>query len=1303
MAAKVRHLVVTIPLLLLLVSVVLAANNPSTTRPVARRASNRTAAARRSPPVPPAGSPAGRSKQRGSTARTPAPPTRKRTSPSTGTPTRSPVAAKGGRKVRVPRAGTTAPSSSLSLIKLPNNRYNAKCLDGSPPTYYLRTGYGSGASSWVIYLQGGGWCTSVTACAARAKTVLGSSNFYPPPSDPNFDKTMRDYGNAFTGILSNSSTENPDFYNWNLAMVVYCDGGGFAGTRRQYDLPTGGSIYLDGARVFKSVLEDLYERGLLQARKVLFTGCSAGAQAVSSMCDRVATYLPPGSVKCMMDAGFFLDGWDVTGRMYFRDLSMRFTELHRPAVEQGCGDAYTGSTEYWRCFFPQYNVEFIDTPLYIVNSINDYAAIEILNYAQNTSNNVLKCLAELAPNGGSGGYVPRATRNLLASAAAGARAGRTSRSSAGSRPAASNSSCTVQAQAALKSYSTRMLKPKMVKFTFEDLRAIMDKKNNIRNMSVIAHVDHGKSTLTDSLVAAAGIIAQETAGDVRLTDTRADEAERGITIKSTGISLYYQMTEEELEGLEGVRDGNEYLINLIDSPGHVDFSSEVTAALRITDGALVVVDCIEGVCVQTETVLRQALGERIRPVLTVNKMDRCFLELQLDGEEAYQTFRRVIENSNVIMATYEDKLLGDVMVAPEKGTVAFSAGLHGWAFTLTNFAKMYADKFKVDRKKMMERLWGENFFDTATKKWTTKNTGSPTCSRGFVQFCYNPIKQVISAAMNDEKTKLFPMLEKLHAVLPSDAKELSGKPLMKRTMQAWLPAQAALLEMMIFHLPSPAKAQKYRVENLYEGPLDDQYANAIRNCDPEGPLMLYVSKMIPASDKGRFFAFGRVFAGKVATGMKVRIMGPNYVPGSKKDLYVKSVQRTVVWMGRKQESVEDVPCGNTVAMVGLDQFITKNATLTGEKEVDAHPIKAMKFSVSPVVRVAVQCKVASDLPKLVEGLKRLSKSDPMVVCSIEESGEHIVAGAGELHLEICLKDLQDDFMGGAEIIISDPVVSFRETVLDHSERTVMAKSPNKHNRLYFQARPLEDGLAEAIDDGRVGPRDDPKGRVEILTKEFGWDKEIARKIWCFGPDTMGPNIIVDMCKGVQYLSEIREHVVAGFQWASKEGALAEENMRGIAFELYDVVLHTDAIHRGGGQLIPTARRVFYAAQLTAKPRLLEPVYLVEIQAPEGALGGIYSTLNQKRGQVFEEMQRPGTPLYNIKAHLPVIESFGFSAQLRAATSGQAFPQCVFDHWEMLMSDPLEQGTQAFKIVEDIRKRKGIKLQPPPLSEWEDKL
>jgi len=228
----------------------------------------------------------------------------------------------------------------------------------------------------------------------------------------------------------------------------------------------------------------------------------------------------------------------------------------------------------------------------------------------------------------------------------------------------------------------------------------------------------------------------------------------------------------------------------------------------------------------------------------------------------------------------------------------------------------------------------------------------------------------------------------------------------------------------------------------------------------------------------------------------------------------------------------------------------------------------------------VECKNSQDLPKLVEGLKRLSKSDPMVLCQIEETGEHIVAGAGELHLEICLKDLQEDFMGGAEIRISDPVVSFRESVNGSSDHMCMSKSPNKHNRLYFQAHPLEEGLSEAIDGGDVTPRDEPKARGRFLAEKFGWDKDLSKKIWCFGPDTTGPNLIVDMCKGVQYLNEIKDSCVAAFQWATKEGPLCEENMRGIKFEVHDVVLHTDAIHRGGGQIIPTCRRVLYASMMT---------------------------------------------------------------------------------------------------------------------------
>jgi len=848
----------------------------------------------------------------------------------------------------------------------------------------------------------------------------------------------------------------------------------------------------------------------------------------------------------------------------------------------------------------------------------------------------------------------------------------------------------------------------MVNFSIDEVRACMDKKKNIRNMSVIAHVDHGKSTLTDSLVAKAGIIAASKAGETRATDTRKDEQERCITIKSTAISMYFEMSQKDMEFVKQEKDGNGFLINLIDSPGHVDFSSEVTAALRVTDGALVVVDCVSGVCVQTETVLRQAIAERIRPVLFMNKMDRALLELQLEQEDLYQTFQRIVENVNVIVATYadDDGPMGIVRVDVNNGSVGFGSGLHGWAFTLKQFAEMYASKFGVDIDKMMKKLWGESFFNAKTKKWSkTKEEGN---KRSFVMYVLDPIYMVFDAIMNFKKDQTEKLLTKLTTaggklvkdVLKTEEKELEGKPLMKAVMRNWLPAGDAMFQMIVIHLPSPVTAQKYRAELLYEGPNDDAACQGIMNCDPKAPLMMYVSKMVPTSDKGRFYAFGRVFSGVIATGQKTRIMGPNFVPGKKEDLYEKSIQRTILMMGGRVEAIEDVPAGNICGLVGVDQFLVKTGTITTMKE--AHNMKVMKFSVSPVVRVAVEPKNPADLPKLVEGLKRLSKSDPMVQCMIEESGEHIIAGAGELHLEICLKDLEEDH---AQIPLkkSDPVVSYRETVSEESSIMCLSKSPNKHNRLFMKAVPMPDGLAEDIDKGEVNPRDDFKIRGRYLADKYDYDITEARKIWCFGPDTNGPNLMIDCTKGVQYLNEIKDSVVAGFQWASKEGVLCDENMRAVRFNLYDVTLHADAIHRGGGQIIPTARRVLYACALTAQPRIMEPVYQVEIQCPENAVGGIYGVLNRRRGHVFEEAQTPGTPMFVVKAYLPVNESFGFTADLRSNTGGQAFPQCVFDHWQIMPGDPLQEGSQVYKIIEDTKVRKGLKPGIPDLNNYLDKL
>ena len=875
----------------------------------------------------------------------------------------------------------------------------------------------------------------------------------------------------------------------------------------------------------------------------------------------------------------------------------------------------------------------------------------------------------------------------------------------------------------------------MVKFTVDEIRGMMDKANNIRNISVIAHVDHGKSTLTDSLIGHAGIIAEAKAGDTRFMDTREDEQDRTITIKSTGVSLYFtvqnnkidlakfkpvdaptkKLTKEEKAAekekivahekeMDAKTGEQSFLVNLIDSPGHVDFSSEVTAALRVTDGALVVVDCVEGVCVQTETVLRQAIAERIKPILFVNKLDRIFLEMHMAPEDAYQTFSRAIESVNVVIATYQDELLGDVAVYPEQGNVGFGSGLHGWGFTIGKFAHMYASKFGVPRVTMMKNLWGDRFFDKKTKKWTRDeyDDNGKKRERGFAFLIMKPIETLFDAIMNGKTDVYEKMIKSLKITVPKDARELVGKPYLKRVMQTWLPAADSLIEMIVNHLPSPVTAQKYRVENLYSGPMDDAAATAIRNCDPNGPLMMYVSKMVPTSEKGRFYAFGRVFAGTVATGQTVRIQGPDYVPGKKHDLNIKKVQRTVIMMGRYVEQIPDCPCGNTIGLVGIDQYILKSGTLTTDDT--AHNFVDMKYSVSPVVRVAVECKNASDLPKLMEGLKRLAKSDPLVQCITAPTGEHIVAGCGELHIEICLKDLREEYMKGAPLVVSTPVVSFCETVTKQTDMTCVSKSPNKHNRLYFTAEPLSMELQEAIENKEITEDMDFKIRARKMADDFKWDVGDARKIWCFGcPPDASANLLVDTTKGVQYLNEIKDSVVGAFQQVTLAGILGEELLRGLRVNIMDVTLHADAIHRGAGQLMPAAKRCVYACQIKSGPAVLEPMYVVDITVPQNALAGVYSTLNMRRGVIEGKEDRPGTPLSKIKAFLPVLESFGFTQLLRQNTSGQAFPQMIFSHWQVLNGDPYEEGSQCHNVVKEIRSRKGLKEEMPDFADYYDKV
>lgn len=845
-------------------------------------------------------------------------------------------------------------------------------------------------------------------------------------------------------------------------------------------------------------------------------------------------------------------------------------------------------------------------------------------------------------------------------------------------------------------------------FSIDVLRSIMDRKDNIRNLTVIAHVDHGKSTLTDALIRKAGISTRD-----RFTASTEEEQARGISIFASGVSLYFELPPEVALPPDS-KGENGFLLNLIDSPGHVDFSSEVTAALRVTDGAIVVVDFVEGVGVQTETVLRQALAERIRPVLVINKLDRAINELRLEPEDAYRQLERIIETVNSILATYStaDPTLQDVSVDPLKGTVAFASARDGWGFTIPTLARMLARQNPGTTPKRYEKvLWGEHFYSSDLKKFVsssgTSANGKPHV-RGFCKFALAPIWKLVKAIMQDRIDDVLSFIKPMNIKLSREERELRGRKLMTAVMPRFMPLGDVLLEMAVLHLPSPVVAQKIRTELLYEGPQDDEIATAMRNCDPNGPLMMYISKLVPDEQETGFYAFGRVFSGTIRTGQRVNILGTNYsLPDNKsekpRDFYEnKSVQKTCLSMARYFEPIPEIPSGNIGCLGGIEQYVLKTATITTNPSKRPFPIRGMKFAVSPVVRVAVKAAKATELTKLINGLRKLVHVDPCVQVQLDkETGENIIAGAGELHIEILIKQLQS-LTGGIEIVTSPPQVSYRETITQPSS-TCLAKSANKLNRLYMTAEPLPPGLPEAIEGKEIGPMTDPVSRSRILAEKYHWDKEEAKRIVAFGPNDDGPNVLVEATRGVQYVKESLDSISTAFAEATRKGVLCGEPMRGVRFNLVDAMLHSDAVHRGPGQLVPAAQRAMFACVLTGKPRLLEPIYLLEIQTEESVLGSIYNLLSQRRGSVFYSEPRTGTPLYTLKAYLPVSESIGFTAELRNVTKGKAFPQATFDHWELLDSDPLEEGSKAHQLVLEIRERKGLHKGIPPLANFLDKL
>lgn len=799
----------------------------------------------------------------------------------------------------------------------------------------------------------------------------------------------------------------------------------------------------------------------------------------------------------------------------------------------------------------------------------------------------------------------------------------------------------------------------------KEMRTIADAAQmpaRMRNLAIIAHVDHGKTTIADRLLAKASMLREQGVAKACKMDTGTMEAERGITIKATSTGLLY-------------RDEN-LLINLIDCPGHVDFNGEVTAALRITDGALVVVDCVEGVCVQTETVLRQALEEGVRPILFLNKVDRAIGELQLSPEDAYTRFASTIDAVNVIIREYRE----DFTVHPEDNTVIFGSGLFGWAFTLASFA---AATPRLQHLACNTKfLWGDRWANKSTGK-IVKSPPSAGAERTFVANVLQPLYRLHHIADTGDIEKLAQFVKR--NALPMPAQEPRCKDMVRSLLRKWLNCADTIVSTAAARLPSPFESQRERAEQLYTGDASDAACVSMRRCDANGPLIVYITKLVPLGEGKKLIALGRVFSGTVRPGQKVNVIEHSHdkqISGK-----ISSVKMVMV---DKMESLDSAPAGALVGLVGIDKL----GTVVSDPATCS--MRAPCLAVSPVVSVAVSAKNKSDTARVVDALRRLAKTDASLTLEHdEETDEHCLVGAGELHIESALHDLGETLPAGVQFNASEPAVRCREMATEEG-RVCLAKSSNKHNRIFARAVPLDMATEDLLERGVVTQQTDEKTRSEEFAA-VGWDRNEARKKVA---RISGSNVLVDCTTGLN-INEVLEHLAAAFDSVIAAGVLAGSPVVGVRMEIHEgTKWHKDRKHRGPAEMVPAATRAFKATLLTASPRLREPIFEVKVQVPEAMADKTCSVLKQLRGDIRQlEYDR----LITVEAHVPVEESFGLSGELRKVTAGYAFPQCAFSHWREIPGNPLEAGNLASAVVEKTRTRKRLPPQVPTVESLEDKL
>ena len=728
----------------------------------------------------------------------------------------------------------------------------------------------------------------------------------------------------------------------------------------------------------------------------------------------------------------------------------------------------------------------------------------------------------------------------------------------------------------------------MAKDKSDLISELMHKPQNIRNIAIAAHIDHGKTTLTDSLVAGAGMISEELAGQQLFTDFDKQEQERGITIFAANVSMVHDIETD---------DGTDsYLINLIDTPGHVDFGGDVTRAMRAVDGAVILSDAVEGVMPQAETVVRQALHERVKPVLFINKVDRLIRELKLTPEQMQQRFINIITQVNRLIQKYAEKEFAEKwLVKVEDGSVAFGSGYRKWAISIP-----YMKKHGITFKDVIDYT---------------------------------------SSGRDDELSKKAP----LHKVL---------------------------LNMVIKHLPNPKDAQKYRITKIWHGDVESDIGKSMLSMDEKGPLAVIVTKVVPDAHAG-LVATGRIFSGTIRKGQEARLIGQHMT---------KRIQQISVYKGPQRVQMEEIPAGNIIGIVGLTDTFSGETLCDVEREIE--PFEAIKHMFEPVVTKSVECKDPKDLPKLIGFLKQVSREDPTLAIKIdEETGQYLVSGLGELHIDAKIeRPLKDK---GIEVISSTPIVIYRETVRGESP-TVEGKSSNKHNRFFMKVEPLEEGVYQALAEGKIEEKNVRKYIKEIVQKlvDAGMPRDEAKKL----QEIHNRCLLIDSTKGIQYLNETMELIIESFNKIMDSGPLAGEPCSGIKIFIEDAKLHEDAIHRGPAQVLPAISDAIKEAVLRAKPSILEPIQVIRIDVPEEIMGSAMNQVQNRRGQVVDVKTEMGAAI--IQAKMPVAEMFGFEGQLKSATGGKGFYSLIDITFEKLPEE-LKQS-----VIQRIRERKGMNKDAP---------